>query len=142
MRPFARLADSALTGIDTNVLVRYLTEDDPAQARKAAAWIQTTTVRNTRVFLSVIVLCELAWVLRGAYDVSKADLLVTLDRLMATSQFAIGDKDIVRAGIEAYRTGRADFADYVIGQIHQTAGCTTTVTFDRRLRGSPLFQML
>lgn len=131
-----------MTGVDTNVLVRYLTEDDPVQARKAAAWLQTIASRGQRCFIGATVLCELAWVLRGAYDVSKADLLTTLDRLVATTQFVIGDKDVVRAGIEAYRSGRADFADYVIGAIHREAGCAKTVTFDRRLRGSLLFQML
>jgi predicted nucleic-acid-binding protein len=131
-----------VTGLDTNVLVRYLTEDEPAQARKAAAWIQTVVSRKERCYISAIVLCELAWVLRGAYEVSKNDLLLTLDRLLATTQFVIGDKDVVRAGLEAYRSGRADFADYVIGAVHGEAGCTTTVTFDRRLRDSALFQML
>jgi predicted nucleic-acid-binding protein len=129
-------------GLDTNVLARYLTEDDPIQARRAAAWINTTVARGERCYVSAIVLCELAWVLRGAYKVSKADLLLTLDRLLATSQFVIGDKDIVRAAVEAYRAGQADFADYVIGLSHRDAGCDRTATFDRRLRGAAAFQVL
>jgi predicted nucleic-acid-binding protein len=131
-----------MTGLDTNVLVRYLTEDDPAQAKRAAAWIQTSTSRRERCFISPLVLCELAWVLRWTYDVSKADLLVTLDRLMATTQFVIGDKDIVRAALTAYRAGTADFSDYIIGELHADAGCDDTVTFDRRLRKSRRFQIL
>jgi predicted nucleic-acid-binding protein len=129
-------------GLDTNVLVRYLTEDDPVQARKAAAIINTAAARGERCFISAVVLCELAWVLRGAYEVSKADLLLTLERLMATAQVVIGDKDLVRAAIAAYRTGQADFADDVIGALHQHAGCAKTVTFDRRLRTSGRFQVL
>lgn len=131
-----------MTGLDTNVLVRYLTEDDVVQSRRAAAWIRTATSRHERCFVSAVALCELAWVLRGAYDVSKADLLLTLERLLATSQFVIGDKDIVRAAVSAYRDGRADFADYVIGALHLDAGCDKTVTFDRRLRGNAQFQVL
>jgi predicted nucleic-acid-binding protein len=131
-----------MTGLDTNVLVRYLTEDDPIQARRAAACIGTVVARGGKCFISAIVVCELAWVLRGAYDVSKADLLRTLDRLVATAQFVIGDKDVVRAAIAAYRAGKADFADYVIGAIHQQAGCEVTVTFDRRLRNDANFQIL
>lgn len=131
-----------MTGLDTNVLARYLTEDDPVQSRRAAEWIGTVTARGERCFISAIVLCELSWVLRGVYDVSKADLLTTLDQILATSQFVIGDKDIVRRGLEAYRTGRADFADYVIGATDADAGCSKTVTFDRRLRGAAGFQML
>jgi predicted nucleic-acid-binding protein len=131
-----------VTGLDTNVLVRYLTEDHPVQARKAAAWIGTVVARGERCFIGTVVLCELAWVLRGAYDVSKADLLLTLDRVLATAQFVIGDKDVVRAAIAAYRAGRADFADYVIGAAHREAGCDKTVTFDRRLRRAAGFQVL
>ena len=131
-----------MTGLDTNVLVRYLTEDDPVEARKAGAAIRTASAKGERCFVSAIVLCELAWVLRGAYKVTKTDLIETLDRLLLTTQFVIGDKDVVRAALEAYRQGKADFADYVIGAVHQDAGCTRTVTLDRRLRGRAQFQIL
>jgi predicted nucleic-acid-binding protein len=119
-----------------------LTEDDPVQARRAADCIGTVIARGDRCFISAIVLCELTWVLRGAYGVSKSDLLTTLDRLLATSQFVIGDKDLIRRAVAAYRTGRADFADYVIGAAHRDADCDRTVTFDRRLRGHADFQLL
>jgi predicted nucleic-acid-binding protein len=129
-------------GLDTNVLVRYLTEDDPVQARRAAAWITTAVARGERCYISPVVLCELAWVLRAAYRISKADLLLTLDRVLATTQFVIGEKDVVRAAVETYRAGRAEFADYLIGALHQDAGCDRTATFDRRLRGTAPFQVL
>ena len=131
-----------MKGLDTNVLVRYLTDDDPVQARKAAAWIGTAVARGERCYISPTVLCELTWVLRAAYRVSKSDLLATLDRLLATAQFVIGDKDLVRAATEAYRSGRAEFADYLIGASHREAGCDTTATFNRRLRGESAFQVL
>lgn len=131
-----------MTGLDTNVLVRFLTEDDPVQFRKASALIGTVTTRGGRCYISAVVLCELAWVLRGAYRISKADLLLTLDRLLATSQFVIGDKDVVRQALRAFRAGQADFADYVIGALDEAGGCERTATFDRRLRGDPRFQIL
>ena len=131
-----------MTGIDTNVLVRFLTEDDPVQAERAAQFIETLTTRGERAYISPIVLCELSWVLRGAYRVTKAEFLTTLDRLLAAVQFVIGDKDMVRDAIAAYRVGRADFADYMIGAEHQAAECTRTLTFDRRLRGERGFQLL
>jgi predicted nucleic-acid-binding protein len=129
-------------GLDTNVLVRYLTEDDPVQSRKAAALIETAVARGDRLFIGSVVLCELAWVLRWAYDVSKDDLVKTLDRILATSQFVIGDKDVVRRAVDAYRSGKADFADYVIGESHRAGGAPATVTLDRRLRGSEGFEVL
>ena len=131
-----------MNGLDTNVLARYLTEDEPVQSKRAADWIGTITARGERCFISAIVLCELAWVLRSAYRVSQADLILTLDRILGTTQFIVGDKDIVRRALDQYRAGRADFADYVIGALHQDAGCRKTVTFDRRLRGHQAFQVL
>jgi predicted nucleic-acid-binding protein len=131
-----------VTGLDTNVLVRYLTQDDPVQSRTAAAAIRTTIARGDRCYVSAIVLCELSWVLRGAYKITKSDLLLTLDRLLSTVQFVIGDKDLVRAAIDNYRAGSADFADYIIAGLHTDAGCRKTVTFDRRLRGNAAFQVL
>ena len=131
-----------MNGLDTNVLARYLTEDEPVQSKRAADWIGTITARGERCFISAIVLCELAWVLRSAYRVSQADLILTLDRILGTTQFIVGDKDIVRRALDQYRAGRTDFADYVIGALHQDAGCRKTVTFDRRLRGHQAFQVL
>jgi predicted nucleic-acid-binding protein len=131
-----------VTGLDTNVLVRFLTEDDPVQAARAAALIATLTARGKRAFISPVVLCEMSWVLRASYAVSKTDLLVALDGLLATEQFVIGDKDLVREAVAAYRAGRAEFADYLIGAVHRANGCERTVTFDRRLRGDAHFQML
>jgi predicted nucleic-acid-binding protein len=131
-----------VTGLDTNVLVRYLTEDDPVQSRRAADLIATVTARGGRCFISAIVLCEMTWVLRGLYKISRPDLVETLDRMLATSQFVIGDKDLVRRALAAYRAGRADFADYIIGEQHTDEGCAKTVTFDRRLRGASGFQVI
>jgi predicted nucleic-acid-binding protein len=131
-----------MTGLDTNVLVRYLTQDDPAQARRAEAVLAEATSRGERCFIGPVVLCELTWVLRGAYNRPKADVIRTLDLILATRQFEIGDKDLVREALDAYRGGRADFADYLTGSSHRGAGCTETVTFDRRLEGARQFRLL
>jgi predicted nucleic-acid-binding protein len=129
-------------GLDTNVLVRYLAQDDPKQSERADAFINTVVARRERCFISAVVLCELTWVLRYAYKVSKSDVLMTLERLLNTNQFEIGDRDHVRHALAAYRTGRADFADYLIGALAHDAGCDATATFDRRLRGDTAFQVL
>jgi predicted nucleic-acid-binding protein len=129
-------------GLDTNVLIRYLTQDDPAQARKADAVIADATARRERCVIGPVVLCELVWVLRDAYDTPKDQLLVTLERILSTQQFEIVDKDRVREALETFRKGRADFADCFIGVANTAAGCRETVTFDRRLRGTEGFRVL
>ena len=131
-----------MIGLDTNVLVRYLTQDDPDQTRRANAIVAESVAAGERCFLGAIVLCELTWVLREAYGTSKADLVRTLDLILATRQFEIGGKDLVREALDAYRTGRADFADYLIGASHRHDGCEETVTFDRRLRDATGFRLL
>jgi predicted nucleic-acid-binding protein len=129
-------------GLDTNVLVRYLTQDDVAQARKADAVINGAVARRDRCAIAPVVLCELVWVLRGAYDTPKDQIVATLDRILATQQFEILDKDRVREAFEVYRSGGADFADYLIGAVNRAAGCDETATFDRRLRGEAGFRVL
>jgi predicted nucleic-acid-binding protein len=129
-------------GLDTNVLARYLTQDDPKQSASADAFIHTVAARKEHCFISAVVLCELTWVLRYAYKVSKADVVMTLEKLLTTRQFTIGDRDHVRHALNAYRAGRADFADYLIGALSRDAGCDVTATFDRRLRDNSAFQVI
>ena len=90
-----------MTGVDTNVLVRYLVEDEPTQSRRAAAWFATMAARGGRCYLSPIVLCETVWVLRGAYRIGKDDVVTVLDRLLATKQFVIGEKPVIERAIES-----------------------------------------
>lgn len=129
-------------GIDTNVLVRYLTQDDPVQARRANAIIEGTLAKRGSCYLSIVVLCEIAWVLRGAYRFGKNAVLLALDRILETAGFLVEDRDLVREALEEFRRGRGDFADYVMGVRNRAAGCSTTVTFDRSLGGSKLFSLL
>jgi predicted nucleic-acid-binding protein len=131
-----------IRGVDTNVIVRYLTQDDLAQARKANGMIEGTLAKGGSCYVSVVVLCEIAWVLRGAYGFGKSAVQLALDRILDTSGFLVEDRDLVRDALEEFRRGRGDFADYVMGVRNRSAGCATTVTFDRTLKGSELFSVL
>lgn len=131
-----------MTGLDTNVLVRYLTADDPRQSRRAAALVAEAVSAGDRLFVGAVVLCELVWVLRGAYSLDRPTIAMALDRILATAQIDIDQKDIVREALEDYRAGSGDFADYVIGRRAREAGCEKTATFDRRLKASGLFRLL
>jgi predicted nucleic-acid-binding protein len=131
-----------LTGIDTNVLVRYLTQDDPRQSRRASAFVAEAMSGGERLFVGAVVLCELVWVLHGAYVFDRRTISMALERILATAQLEIDQKDVVREALEDYRTGGGDFADYVIGRRGREAGCEKTATFDRRLKASGLFRLL
>ena len=131
-----------MTGLDTNVLVRYLTGDDPVQSRRAATVIEEARARDERLLIHPVVLCELVWVLEAAYSFPKAEVVTALDRILRTAQFEVPDKTAVWRAWEDYRSGPGDFADYLVGRANAAAGAAQTVTFDRALRGSPQFRLL
>lgn len=131
-----------MIGLDTNVLVRYLTQDDPAQTRRANALINETLDRGDRCAIALVVLCELVWVLRDAYTLDRTTMVSTLERVLDTAEFVVDERDIAHHALSDYRRGPGDFADYVIGWQNRQEGCNDTATFDRALKGSELFRVL
>jgi predicted nucleic-acid-binding protein len=127
-----------MTGLDTNVLVRYLVGDDPVQASRARREIE----RGERFLVDGVVLCELVWVLESGYGFSRADIAGVLERILATAQFEIEGKDLALAALHDFRRSGADFSDCLIGRRNRAAGASETLTFDRRLRGLAAFRVL
>jgi len=125
-------------GLDTNVLLRYLVRDDAAQAARAERELE----RDERFLIDGIVLCELVGVLETGYGCSRADIVVALERILATAQFEIESQDLVAAALDDYRRSAADFSDCLIGRRHRAAGTVETVTFDRSLKGLEGFRLL
>lgn len=123
-----------MIGLDTNVLVRYLTRDDEAQWRIANDLISGAVEAGETCLINNIVLCELIWVLRSRYRVSRTDLIDTLERLLRASTFVFENKLAVQRAVLQMKQGNADFSDYLIVEVNQQQGCTETVTFDAKLR--------
>lgn len=124
-----------MIGLDTNLLVRYLTQDDAAQSKRATRIIDSAIEAGEDLYLNHIVVCELTWVLARAYGYAKDELLGVLEMILAAGQFAFEDKDALWRALESFRGSRADFADCLIGVKNATAGCRTTVTLDRAAAG-------
>lgn len=131
-----------MIGLDTNVLVRYLTHDDPVQYAKAAALINAATERGDRFVVNTAVLCELAWVLGTAYTYSRDDIARALEQILATAEFEVERLDDARQALRDFRTTKADFSDALIGRINRSLGAEHTVTFDRALRSVETFRLL
>jgi len=131
-----------MIGLDTNVLVRYLTQDDPAQAARATRAIEDAADRGEPLFISGVVLCELVWVLESVYGYKRKEVADVVERILRTTQFDFDHKDQLWQAWQDYRAGKGDFADYLIGRLGQVAGCEETLTFDGALEGSPLFRVL
>ncbi len=127
-----------MTGVDTNVLLRYLVRDEPTQAARAARELE----RGERFLVGSIVLCELVWVLETGYGFSRRDVAVTLERILATAQFEIEAKDLALGALDDFRRSTADFSDCLLGRRNRAAGAAETVTFDRSLKGLEGFRLL
>ena len=132
-----------MRGLDTNILVRFLTADDPEQAEAALRLVENTESAGDRLHVSNVVLVELVWVLRGGrYAFSRVEVADALGALLDATVFEIQDRDLIRRAAAAFRIGPADFSDYLIGEHDRRAGCTATLTFDRRSAGSRGFEEL
>lgn len=126
-----------MIALDTNILVRYLTEDDAEQAARAAALFEEAVERDERLFVPHIVLCELVWVLASAYHRPRKDIVAALKGLLSAAQLNVEDAELAHRALARYATGPADFADYLIGERAMAAGCDEVATFDRKLAGEP-----
>ncbi len=128
-----------MTGIDRNVLVRFLVEDDPRQVERASRFLAESRAKGELVHISVIVLCETAWVLRSAFARPKGAILDAIEQLLRADLFRVEAEDAVRRALETCRGGKGDFADHLIAQLNLAKGCRSTMTFDHSLRGVPGF---
>lgn len=120
-----------MTGIDTNVLVRYITRDHPEQYKAAKRHLESRCTQEDPGYVTVIVLCELAWVLTSAYDAEQEEVARVIDQVLRTRQLQVQHRDQVRAALVEHEDSEAAFADCLIGQLNREAGSDETVTFDR-----------
>jgi predicted nucleic-acid-binding protein len=120
-----------MRGIDTNVLVRYLVQDDAEQGRKAARFVAEACSAESPGLINRIVMCELVWVLESAYGYARGRIALALEQILRTAQFRIEDHSEMWSSLREYQAG-ADFADALIGAVNRRLGCTETVTFDRK----------
>lgn len=131
-----------MKGLDTNVMVRYLVQDDSVQGERASRFIQKTVTAGESLFLNDIVLCELVWVLESAYGYSKRDIIGALEKILSTSQFEIEDKNAAWSALDDYKNSQADYSDCLIGRKNILSDCDRTATFDRSLRGLNGFELI
>lgn len=128
-----------MIALDTNVLVRYLVEDEPRQTAEAARVIDAATAAGEPLFIGQIVICELVWVLSFAYDVPRLEIASILQQLRRASNLLIEAPDQVQRAIESFENGKGDLADYLIAEHAMAQGCSSVATFDRVLYSDPRF---
>ena len=126
-----------MIGLDTNVLVRYLAQDDAAQSAKATRLIEGELNQRQPGFISLIVLVETCWVLKRLYSATPTELRETVNDLLDARQFSVERRPLVSralarlAKLPASTAATADIADALIAEIAADAGCERTMTFDK-----------
>jgi len=116
-----------MAAVDTNVLVRLLVADDPAQTRRALAYLEA---RRT-LWVSTVVLVETVWVLTAVYGWSKAQILAMLETASNSRDFTLQSVETVRAAIAAYASSKADFSDCLALELARSEGHLPFATFDK-----------
>lgn len=130
-----------MIGIDTNVLVRYIVRDDAAEARTATRVIEGECSAEDPGLVSLVVLCELVWVLDRGYGYARSDIAGVVRGILSVAELDVENGELAWAALRRFESARADFADYVIGLVARQNGAPTTVTFDRRAADDDLFTL-
>lgn len=120
-----------MIGVDTNVLVRYLVQDDPAQTGLAKRFLETELSDRQPGFVSLVVLVETLWVLRSIYALTPVELVETVRDLLEIGQLHVEQRTSVMRALTRIGQRNADLVDALVAEIAVEAGCTRTVTFDR-----------
>ncbi|MDR1387493.1 MAG: type II toxin-antitoxin system VapC family toxin [Propionibacteriaceae bacterium] len=118
-----------MIGLDTNVLVRFIMQDDPVQSEQAGRVMAGLTAARPG-YVSSVTMVELWWVLGRSYGRTQSERCDLFDALVDSHDLLMGDASSVRAALVQARRG-ADFADGLITTLSQAAGCVETLTFDR-----------
>jgi predicted nucleic-acid-binding protein len=119
--------------LDTNVLVRYLVEDDVKQTALAAALIERAVADDETLFVSEIVVCETVWVLSAAYKVGRKEIAAVLRNLFRARHLSFRAVEQLIRALDAYEAGKGNFADYLVREHGRAADCDSVATFDRAL---------
>jgi predicted nucleic-acid-binding protein len=129
-------------GLDTNVIVRYLAQDDVRRAAVATRFIEGSLSAKARGFISIVTLAEVVWVMASNYRATRAAVADIVEGLLTAPQLMLEKTDVIWRALRTYRDSKADFSDALIGELGRDAGCSKTVTFDRNAAGHPGFEAL
>jgi predicted nucleic-acid-binding protein len=118
-----------MIGLDTNVLVRYIMQDDRKQSPKANSLIEDLTA-ETPGFVTLVSVVELVWVLSSCYSLKRDQIVQALEVILRSKQLVVDQAELVARALRSYGASTADFADCLIERTATAAGCSLTMTFD------------
>jgi len=121
-----------MIGLDTNVLVRYITQDDAKQSAAAVKCMEQRCSHESPGYISLVTLVELVWVCETCYDASRGEIAAIIRNLLGAKQLVVQETETVWKALLSYESASAEFADCLVERLAADAGCVETVTFDKR----------
>jgi predicted nucleic-acid-binding protein len=128
-------------GLDTNILVRYIAQDDAIQSPKATALIEQLS-EDEPGFVALVSIVELVWVMQSCYAATRAETVAILDKLLKIRTLAVERADVVFNALRGYARSNADFADCLIERSAHHANCSHTMTFDEKAAKTARMRLL
>ncbi len=130
-----------MIGLDTNILVRYLAQDDPVQSPRATKIIESRMTEANPGFISVVAMVETVWVLDRAYGLSDGEIAAALERILQADTLVVENEQEVFMATMALKEGNGSFADALVAGLGARSGCARTLTFDKSALSLPGFEL-
>jgi predicted nucleic-acid-binding protein len=130
-----------MIGLDTNVLVRYLTQDDPIQSLKATEIIERRLTEENPGFVSIVAMVETVWVLDRAYNLAAHEIAAAVEGMLQADVLVVENEQEVFTAMIALKDGQGSFADAIIAALGAKAGCSCTLTLDHKALRLPGFEL-
>lgn len=121
-----------MIGLDTNVIVRYLVQDDPVQSARATQIMERQLTGDEPGFVSLVAMVETVWVLQRVYGLTSREVADAVERMLEADTLMIQNEQEVFTAMMAVKAGAGAFSDALIGALGGWAGCEATVTFDKK----------
>ena len=130
-----------MIGLDTNILIRYLTQDDPMESAKAREIVERRLTEEEPGFVTIVAMVETVWVLERAYGLRPHEIVGAVERMLQTDVLVVENEQEVFTAMIALKEGQGSFADAVIAALGAKVGCSSTLTFDRQALRLPGFEL-
>jgi len=131
-----------MIGLDTNVILRYLLQDDPIQTRQANQIVDRQLSEQNLGFISLVTVLEIVWVLRSLLKQNPSQISSHLVNLLTADSLEVQNEQQVFDALFALKSGSGEFEDALIGALNAWAGCSCTLTFDRKAARMPRFRAI
>ncbi|MGO8953348.1 MAG: PIN domain-containing protein [Rhodomicrobium sp.] len=130
-----------MIGLDSNVLLRAITNDDVVQSPLARDFLSSLNSSNP-AYINTVVLSEIAWTLRVRNKRTREEVLARLDALLRSDAYIIAERQAVNRAMLRCETHKLEFPDALIGEFNLAAGASGTFTFDEEASATPAFKKL